>query len=297
MVGGPVPHLGGPRRGQDAPGAGVRPPPAECRDHPPGRRRLPDDPAHPPVGGRRGAHGPAPRARRGRPAPAHRLLGRRGHLCARGRVRRALGHAVHPGHARHRRRGPPPGRGARVGRGLPPGLRQGAAPAAAVGHAVPLGPVRDPRRALRRRRRDARRVLQLRRRGPRPHLPPGHVHPLRRRAAVAQRRGARRGLLRGRARGPRGRPPLSHCDLDRPRRRPPAHPRPGPRPPGGGARRRAQGRRRPRRHRRLRACARGRQGAAGGHRRRADRRAAHRHPGRAAPAGVRALHRPRGSSP
>ena len=127
--------------------------------------------------------------------------------------------------ARHRRRGPSPRRGARVGRGLRARLRRDDALAAALGHALPLRPVPDPGRALRRRRRRARRLLQLRRRRPRRHLPPGHLRPLRRRAAVAQRRGRRRVVLRRRGHRARGGPALPHGDLARAGRRPAADPR------------------------------------------------------------------------
>ena len=89
--------------------------------------------------------------------------------------------------------------------------------------------VADPGRALRRRRRGARRHLHLRRRGPRGHLPPGDVHPVRRRAAVAQRRRRRRGLVRRRPHRARGEPPLPDRDLGRPARRPAADPRRRPR--------------------------------------------------------------------
>ena len=170
--------------------------------------------------------GAAPRARRRRPAPARATshgvavtYARVAASAARWATQCTPGTLVIADEAHHL------GEELAWGEGFHLRLRPGAAPPAAVGHAVPLRPVPDPRRALRRRRRDARRVLQLRRRGPRPHLPAGHVHPLRRRAAVAQRRGARRGVLRGRARRPRGGPPLPHGDLDRPRRRPAADPR------------------------------------------------------------------------
>ena len=72
---------------------------------------------------------------------------------------------------------------------------------------------------------DARRLLQLRRRRPRRHLPPGHLRPLRRRAAVAQRRRPRRVVLRRRGHRARGGPALPHGDLPRAGRRPAAHPR------------------------------------------------------------------------
>ena len=165
--------------------------------------------------------------------------------------------AVRRRDARHRRRGPPPRRGARLGPGLRARLRRDAAVAAALGHALPLRPVPDPRRALRRRRRDARRLLQLRRRGPRRDLPPGHLRPLRRRPAVAQRRGPRRVVLRRRGHRARGGPALPHGDLPRAGRRPAAHPRGGARAPGGGPRRRPPRRGRARRRRRRRARARG----------------------------------------
>ncbi len=96
--------------------------------------------------------------------------------------------------------------------------------AAAVGHAVSLRPVRDRRRAVRRRRRRAGRQLQLRRGRARRHLPPGRVHPLRRHAVVAVRRRRHRVLLRRRADDARGEPPLPHRDLDRARRRAAADP-------------------------------------------------------------------------
>ena len=96
----------------------------------------------------------APAARRADAAAARRLPGRRADLRARGDVGAAeYARTCSPGHARHRRRGAPPRRRPRVGRGLPRGVRAGAALAAAVGHAVPLRPDADPGRALRRRRR------------------------------------------------------------------------------------------------------------------------------------------------
>ena len=73
--------------------------------------------------------------------------------------------------------------------------------------------VPDPGRALRRRRRDPRRLLHLRRRRPRRDLPPGDLHPLRRRAAVAQRRRRRRVVVRRRGHRARGGPALPHGDL------------------------------------------------------------------------------------
>ena len=102
---------------------------------------------------------------------------------------------------------------------------------------------------------DARRLLQLRRRRPRRHLPPGHLRPLRRRAAVAQRRRPRRVVLRRRGHRARGGPALPHGDLPRAGRRPAADPRAGARAPRGGPRRRPPRRGRARRRRRRRARA------------------------------------------
>ena len=224
-----------------------------------------------------------------RAAPAARLQRRRGHLRPGGERGRALGGQcggatlVIADEAHHL------GEELAWGEGFARAFGRDDALAAALGHALPLRPVPDPGRALRRRRRRARRLLQLRRRRPRRHLPPGHLRPLRRRAAVAQRRGARRVVLRRRRHRARGGPALPHGDLPRAGRRPAAHPRRRARAPGAGARRRPPRRGRARRRRRRRARPRGGQGAAGDHRARADRRPAHRGARGGEAAGLHAL--------
>ena len=196
---------------------------------------------HPPAARLRGA---APAAR----LPRHRRDVRAGRL-----VGRALGAAVRRAHADHRRRGAPPRRGARLGRGLRARVRRDAALAAAVGHAVSLRRQPDRRRALRGRPLRARRQLHVRRRGPRRDLPAGRLRALRRDAVLAVgRRGHRVLVLRPRPDRPRGEPPLPHGDLDRARRRPAAHPARGRRAPRRDPLVRAPRRRRARRHRRRR---------------------------------------------
>ena len=154
-----------PGRGQDDSQPRVRAPAARRRRRHARARRLPDDAADAAVGrGRRAPRDPA-RARQRGAAAAARLPRHRGDVCPRRLVGRPLGAAVRRAHARDRRRGASPRRGARLGRGLRPGLRGDDALAAAVRHAVSLRRQRDRRRALRRRRRRAGRQLHVRRRG------------------------------------------------------------------------------------------------------------------------------------
>ena len=96
----------------------------------------------------------------------------------------------------------------------------------AVGHAVSLrSGARSRASATTDGVAEAGHLLHVRRRGPRRRLPAGHVHPLRRPAAVAQRRRRRRGVLRRRAHGARGGAPLPDGDQRRAARRPAADPR------------------------------------------------------------------------
>ena len=177
-----------------APGAGKTRPALEfarraAEGGPIGRvaRRLPDDAADAPVGrgGRRA------RACTSRPTPPSCAPPRDFHGVAVTYARVAASaarwaRAVHAGHARHRRRGPPPRRRARVGRGLPRW------PSAATQRWLLLSgtPFRSDQCPIPGVRYDdgvavPDVVLQLRRRRARRHLPAGHVHPLRRHAVVA----------------------------------------------------------------------------------------------------------------
>ena len=178
--------------------------------------------------------------------------------------------------AADRRRAAPHGRGRDVGAEDDRGVRAGAVPAAALGHAVPLGQLADPVGRLRRGRRLARGLrLRLHAGADRRRLPAGDVPHLRRRHGVGQRRAGAAGGLRRRPARSGGRAAAAHRAgpggrLD--------HPRP--------ARRRRGAARDPRRRppRRGRAGRRDRQGARGEARRPAG--ADH---GR--PAGHRALRR------
>ena len=135
-----VPALRRARRRQDAPGARARPRAAAPRARTPRRRRLPDDAADAPVGAgrrRRSACTSRPTPTELRPprdfhgvAVTYARVARRG---------RALGAQCARAHARDRRRGAPPRRRARLGRGLRGARsRSRATLAAAVRHAVSL---------------------------------------------------------------------------------------------------------------------------------------------------------------
>ena len=184
------------------------------------RRRLPDDAADAPVGARR----PPAWASTSRPTPPTPRPPRDFHGVAVTYARvaavgRALGAPVLAGHARHRRRGPPPRRGARAGAtGFAPRLRRPPRAGCCCRARRSAPTPRRSRACATTTASSSRRHLHLRRRRPRRHLPPGHVHPLRRRAAVAQRRRRGRGVVRRRARRPRGGAPLPDRDLRRPRR-------------------------------------------------------------------------------
>ena len=127
------------------------------------------------------------------------------------------------------------------------------APAAAVGHAVPLRRHADPGRALRPRRRRAAATSPT----PTPTrcataiCRPVTFIPYDGTLSVAQRRRRHRGRLRRRADRPRGVAALPHGDLDRAARRAAADPARGARAADAPARRRAPRRGRARRRRRL----------------------------------------------
>ena len=154
------------------------------------RGRLPDHAAHAPVGARRRAPGGPPRARRRRRCARRATSTGVAVTYARvASVAERWARQCGGRDARHRRRGPPPRRGARLGRRA----SRRAFGAAARWLLLSGTPFRSDQCPIPGVRyddgvADARRLLQLRRRRPRRHLPPGHLRPLRRRAAVAQRR-------------------------------------------------------------------------------------------------------------
>ena len=224
------------------------------------------------------ARRPAPAARRARPAPARRLPGRRAHVRPRGGRRRRVREDLLARHARHRRRGAPPRRGPRVGRGLQARVRSAQAVDAAV-RARRSAPTTPRSRAS---RYDGGECV--------PDVSYGY--------ADAVRDGVCRpvtfvpydGTLQWQSgddvietsfdevlTDARGGAPLPDGDLDRAARRPAADP--ARRAPASSSRSAPSGhlrRRRARRHRGLRPRARGRQGAARDHRHAADGRAPHR---------------------
>ena len=116
--------------------------------------------------------GPPAAARRRQPADDSRLPGDRRHLRPGRRLGGDLRARVRPADAGHRRRGPPPRRRARLGRGLHEGVRRRRPQAPALGDAVPERRRPDPRHLLRRLRvRRARHRLLLRGGDPRRRLP------------------------------------------------------------------------------------------------------------------------------
>ena len=203
-----------PRRRQDhlrADGGGRPAQPSHRRpDHGRGAHRAPQDPVG--RGRRPGRHPDRPDLLRGQGQDLRRLRRDRGDLrrCRGQPARdadphRALQDAGDP------RRDPPRRRRAVVGRGRPRVLRPGHPPARADRHAVPLRHQPDPVRHLRPRRRRhphlvGRLHLRLRPRARRPRRPPGALHGLLRRDAVAHprrrrgRRPARRAADQGHAR-------------------------------------------------------------------------------------------------
>ena len=142
-----LPRLRDARRRQDHLRAARRPPDALRGARVARRRRRADDPHLPPVGaGRRPLRHP-PRAQPAelRRARAARPPRRRRHLRdRRGRRRRPPPPLRRAADAADRRRAAPHGRGRDVGAHDGRGVRAGALPAAALGHAVPLGQLADP---------------------------------------------------------------------------------------------------------------------------------------------------------